>query len=98
MVAAEEAAALLGPDDADLAAVLADGDLVGVAAGDRHVGLGGLGRGDGDRAAADLDEEVDGLGGVEVVVGHGALLREGVFVRGTGRCRTRVWVEWVRAG
>ena len=44
VVAAEEAAALLGPDDGDLVAVLLDGDLVGVAAGDGDVGLGGLGR------------------------------------------------------
>ena len=42
-VAAEEAAAGLGGDDAEPVAVLLDADPVGVAAGDLDVGLGGVG-------------------------------------------------------
>ena len=73
-----------GRDDADLVAGLLDPDLVGVAPGHLHVGLGGVGGNDADGALADLDVQVHGLGGLEVVLGHVLLL--GVFVRGASRC------------
>ena len=62
-VAAEEAAALAGRDDADPPAVLSHLDLLGVPAGDLDVGLGGVGGGDLQTALAELDVQLDGACG-----------------------------------
>ena len=74
----------LGPIDADLPAVLTDLDALGVAALDLDGGGGGVAGGDLDLALAELDVQVDGLVGLELVAAHDCLL--GVFVRGTGPC------------
>jgi hypothetical protein len=85
-VAAEEAAAALGPDDRDPVAVLLDADLVGVLAGGDHLGGADLRGGDLDAAAAELDVQLDGGGGVE---GAFHLCLQGVFVRRTSLLAAR---------
>ena len=80
-VAAEEAAAVRGAMTVIWSPSWLDVDLVGVAALDDDGGLGGVGAGDVDGALADLDVEVDGLVGLEAVLGHGVSPGEGVSVR-----------------
>ena len=99
-LAAEEAAAVaLGADHADLPAVLADLDLLGVAALDLDGGGGGVAGGDVDAALAELDVQVDRLVGLELVAAHD-------LSPGCVRPRDRPawpslvvwWGGWVRVG
>ena len=69
-VVAEDPAAA-GLDHGDRVAVLLDDDVVGVLALDDDGALAGLGAADVDVALADLDDQVDGAVGLELVLGHG---------------------------
>src|SRR4029079_71331 len=64
-----------GLDHGDGVTALLDDDVVGVLALDRDHGLAdGVGALDVHVALADLDDQVDRAGGLELVLGHGSLL------------------------